>query len=704
MKNYRLLTLPLLLMASASMAQTISEGEALDKALQFKTAGRNARGTVDQPKVSLAFKAAAQDETYFYVYNYADGGFVIVGGDKAAHEILGYADEGQFEYDNLPDPMKWWLKEYEAQISHAIRLVRNGEATLAENDANGPRRAPSGAVNISPLLYTTGGHIEFDQRNPYNLAIDDGYGKFLTGCTTTAGAQVMRYYRHPSQDTGLSYPATTLYDEKTGVTGTAPAIEGNFTYNWSSIYPNYTRHDYKLTDEAAKYTANLFYRISRSIGAKYGSESTGASVANLGTSMIEHFKYGQTMRYAIRSNYADSEWEQLAYNELKAARPFVYEGQNVNGKSGHAFVLDGYDASNNTFHINWGWSGNYDGYFKITGSTALMPKGSGSGGDGADAQYSGDQRMLIGIQPDDKTSTQMIVCNDLRLSESECPITSRLTIDGMFQNEAVAPYTGNFGFLFEDKADASKKLTTDIGIVEDLRVTSYYPSLSTNIPAGAEVGHKYSVKPIFQLSNGSWSYMHLGPGCSELVVTITEAELSAYCKPFTLEASEMQKGATIYTSKSGFGNNSPMAATLTFGFKFTNISNPNDVAYCESTTFENLDSYSGWSTQMKLRAPSTLTIGQTYRVTSVFKDNNDQWQETLKTNAFDDPTVKITGTSVGDVNSDTKVNIGDVVTLRAKLSGKTPASYNSSEADLDRNSSVNNTDLELLKQDILNKK
>ena len=43
----------------------------------------------------------------------------------------------------------------------------------------------------------------------------------------------------------------------------------------------------------------------------------------------------------------------------------VYRGQ---GTGGHAFVCDGYNASNQ-FHFNWGWGGSHNGYYYLNDLT-----------------------------------------------------------------------------------------------------------------------------------------------------------------------------------------------------------------------------------------------------------------------------------------------------------------------------------------------
>lgn len=49
--------------------------------------------------------------------------------------------------------------------------------------------------------------------------------------------------------------------------------------------------------------------------------------------------------------------------ELEAGRPVVYAGYISSG-GGHAFVIDGINADG-YFHINWGYGGQYDGWFDL---------------------------------------------------------------------------------------------------------------------------------------------------------------------------------------------------------------------------------------------------------------------------------------------------------------------------------------------------
>ena len=56
-------------------------------------------------------------------------------------------------------------------------------------------------------------------------------------------------------------------------------------------------------------------------------------------------------------------WENMIYSDLKAGHPVYYDGVNGSNTGAHAFVVDGY-SSDGFFHLNWGWGGMSNGYFR----------------------------------------------------------------------------------------------------------------------------------------------------------------------------------------------------------------------------------------------------------------------------------------------------------------------------------------------------
>ncbi len=107
------------------------------------------------------------------------------------------------------------------------------------------------------------------------------------------------------------------------------------------------------------------------------------------------------MQLVYAADYSATQWEQLIYDELASGRPVMFGGNGADGSGGHEFVCDGFNQG--LFHINWGWSGQDNGYFAINGP-GLMPGGSGSGGAGEGASYGYDLEAVIGIRPNNAQS------------------------------------------------------------------------------------------------------------------------------------------------------------------------------------------------------------------------------------------------------------------------------------------------------------
>ena len=105
-------------------AEPITREQARLRAQSFleKASGsRNLAPVVNGARLSprrLARKGSSDVELY-YVFNRGDNqGFVIATGDDRLRPVIGYTDEGEFDYNNLPDNMKFWLEGYEAELKY----------------------------------------------------------------------------------------------------------------------------------------------------------------------------------------------------------------------------------------------------------------------------------------------------------------------------------------------------------------------------------------------------------------------------------------------------------------------------------------------------------------------------------------------------------------------------------------------------------
>lgn len=376
-------------------AQTVSPEAARAKALDFFNNGAKNLPTENGVRraaprvrnVELAYTSEKDGKTCFYVYNNGEnGGFVIVGGDEVAKEILAYVPQGHFDYEKAPDNVKWWLGQYENEIDTAI--IINTKVPLSI-----PKKT---AVNSSwtdiPDMITT----KWNQGTPYNNAIpcivvDDNPVHSPTGCVPTALAQIMNYWQYPLHGIGSKSYATTYTDIDQTISFSADFE--NTTYDWNNMKDTYV--DGQYTQEEAQAVSTLMYHIGVALGVSYGQYETGYSSSDniseyngtlgLMCDLPEYFGYDEGLQKIGREDFTLDQWKTLLYNELSAGRPVYYSG--TGDKGGHAFVCHGYSSDLDMFSFNWGWGGLEDGYFALSGTNAV---------NGFSADH---EEMLIGIRP-----------------------------------------------------------------------------------------------------------------------------------------------------------------------------------------------------------------------------------------------------------------------------------------------------------------
>jgi len=394
----------LLALISTTMmwADQVTAEQAREQALAFVKNRLTANGRRLAPGTTPQLKLDGQ-VSGLYVFNVAaDGGFVIVSNDDATTPILGFSDNGAIDVKNMPDNMRAWLQGYADEIAW-----RNAHPAVK---ASRVMRREGTAVKtaIAPLLTTT-----WNQDAPYNnlcpyygineynqyvfsLTKDaEDYEHCATGCAATAMAQVMNYHEWPINPTKVipTYQWRGTIDMPVlPVTPEAPATA---IFDWANMKDSYAGTE---TDATADAIATLMQYCGYSIKMAYGPES-GAMIYDIATALKEYFNYNNTTQHVQRSRYSYANWIELIYHELTQNRPVLYGGQSSGG--GHAFVCDGYQGED-FFHINWGWAGQSDSYFKLS---ALDPNEQGIGGSSSQDGFHSGQEAVIGVQKSTDTGT-----------------------------------------------------------------------------------------------------------------------------------------------------------------------------------------------------------------------------------------------------------------------------------------------------------
>lgn len=328
--------------------------------------------------VSTTQSPAEEEANAYYVFNAtASRGFVIVSGDDCVGDnlVLGYATQGSFDANNVPMNMQSWLNDMGKQIAELSRLGVRAKTIAIHEDID----------TLVTALWDQGANM-YNSEDPYNRFCPEVNGLLsVTGCMATALAQVMYYHRWPQTLTG-SLPS---YNMKSGeVIDELPAV----TFDWDNMLDTYHQ---ETTDEQQTAVATLMRYCGQSVQMDYTPVISNGMVYDLDL-LVTTFGYDQDVYLARANSYTPSGWDELLYNELRDGRPLVYMGFSTGG--GHAFVIDGYQVKDETgyFHVNWGWDGAANGYFKIN---VLQPNNSGTGASSTSDGYNTDQRALIGLQP-----------------------------------------------------------------------------------------------------------------------------------------------------------------------------------------------------------------------------------------------------------------------------------------------------------------
>lgn len=464
--------------------------------------------------MKLSFSMQTQKgEPAVYIFDRpASSGYLIVSADDTATPLLGYADSGSFDANNMPPQLEWWLSEYASQIDYAsANGIKNTYAPIANKK------------EIAPLVKT-----KWNQGTPYNnLCPSVNNIKCPSGCVATAMAQVMKFWNYPEVGTGRV--TATL---PSGGTGEGFINLAQKPFDWNNMIDSYSGYDY--TNEQGNAVATLMQAAGYAAKMNYAPGGSGALSINAAISLSKNFKYNPNIQYLQRLYFNTSEWNEIVYNELAAGRPILYGGQSTS--VGHEFVCDGYDG-NGYFHFNWGWGGMSDGYFILD---ALNPNSVGTGG-GAGGGYNSRQDIIIGIQPSSvETDVYLTQFGNLSASASGSNISLALN------------YNGNVGNWVNAGISAVKvRMGAEIVSVDNPEIKPQYVRLFSNdidIPALTLNGYNISYQGI--KGNATVSIPSILPN-GKYKVTVCTQDANKTDAPWTPVCTTNGAYNFVYVTKNG---------------------------------------------------------------------------------------------------------------------------------------------------------
>lgn len=291
---------------------------------------------------------------------------IVCPADDELQPVLGEAERADYTLE-LPPALEGWLAEYSDEVDWSL----NGKWLMIDEDTPDELPNMEGRKDVPYMVKTKWG-----QGKPYNDHLIFDGARCLTGCTATTLAQIMYYWG-----------VTKGY--RRGCTAT-PA------YQWSGGHkvdamPSITVFDYaNLTTSKPKTAvqiqalATLMEYIAKAIKSDFGASGTGAYPSTFTPLLRTRLRLGN-VRQITASSLGNDGFAAAIYDELAAGRPVEMSGRHANG--GHSFVCDGYRASDDKFHFNWGWEGSCDGWYAMS---ALNP---------GNKTYNSSKSARIGICP-----------------------------------------------------------------------------------------------------------------------------------------------------------------------------------------------------------------------------------------------------------------------------------------------------------------
>lgn len=478
-------------------ARHLTPDEALARVHQPSNASFGAMKRAAAVNMELVYPVEYKSEARAYVFAAGTDGYMVLSADDCVPALLGYSDNGIFDANNMPENMRAWLDGYARQIAwaseHGAVMNNAAEAVVKQRP------------EVAPKLTT-----KWNQDNPYWLKCPKVGARYCyTGCVATAMAQVMNWHKWPEQPTGsVTYVCRGM--------GTLSVDYSTMKFEWDKMLDEYSASS---PDENKNAVATLMMACGYGANMYYTTEGSGASSYIAGQAMINNFGYDKSLSLQQRQWYGIEEWDDLVYDELTQFGPVYYDGTGTGG--GHAFVCDGYSASDGLFHFNWGWSGMSDGYFRLS---ALNPGEQGAGG--VSPGYNWEQSIMRGLrkaQPDSEHTYVFAPYMGLRSPMTDyeyVELGKQFTMLGYdtsdgFCNYSLVDLTGvTFGAHFKNKQTGESVYVPSDNLA-NIDMPAYTRRQIIRIPMPTDFPEGlYELRPTCRVGEqGSWLEMKENPMC-----------------------------------------------------------------------------------------------------------------------------------------------------------------------------------------------
>lgn len=328
----------------------------------------------------------SNNDTSLFVFNFKNGGFIIVPADDHTCPILGYSTKNQIDMDNIKPDLRDWLGYYSDMVKFDAKETPNKEIKDKWLEIDEGITLKSIQMTV-PSLFETTNSSRWAGWRPYFNQAPQAQPQFVegtNGCVPGGISVIMKYFEYPLIGTG---------------TGSGHNNNNYFTQNINSFF-NYDLMPFRLTycgngtnncndgsfdiipgttqaqlDEVGKiqYTAGLavgmwWIGMGDDITTTTG---TYGNTNNWAIAMADHFYYTPPTNSDYWSSSeisaSTSGFKTGLRNSLNNGYPVLFRYDTSSSGGGHLVVIDGYE-NDEYFHCSMGWGGAQDAYYYLFSS------------------------------------------------------------------------------------------------------------------------------------------------------------------------------------------------------------------------------------------------------------------------------------------------------------------------------------------------
>lgn len=272
----------------------------------------------------------------------------------------------------------------EGVINPAAQLMLNDYVRAVKAVQSEGARVPTASPEdyVAPIV----GDVFWHQHEPFNnglvfveykptKGIEE---KCIVGCPATSLSMLIYHWAKQGRPRGCTATPAYLSKSMGGYRFYVTKEAARQSFDFANMLDVYTKRKsakyvdvVTYTDVQAKAVADLCAHVGKAMQSYYSPTGSGQWPAQVVEAIEKKLHLGKVTLYeqpTSADQYDETYLDKVRESLCKGIPVLVcgYTGKEANA-SGHWFIADGYNPSNDTYHINWGWGlGFNNGWFVMS--------------------------------------------------------------------------------------------------------------------------------------------------------------------------------------------------------------------------------------------------------------------------------------------------------------------------------------------------